>query len=75
MPGSPPYSKEEVLAELDALVAPKAFRRSPGLVVLLRYVVESELRGEGHDLKETLLGNAVYFRNADYDTRRMASYG
>lgn len=57
------------MAELDALAASKAFRRSPGLLGLLRFVVETELRGEGSDLKETLLGISVYHRQADYDPK------
>lgn len=69
MLSSPPYSNEEISAELDALAASKAFRRSPGLMALLRFVVEAEFRGEGADLKETLLGIAVYHREADYDPK------
>jgi Tol biopolymer transport system component len=69
MPSSPPYSNEEILAELDALAASKAFRRSPGLNALLRFVVEAELRSEGSDLKETVLGTAVYHREANYDPK------
>lgn len=69
MPSLSPYSTKEILAELDALTASKAFQRSPGLIALLRFVVEAELRGEGPDLKETLLGAAVYHREADYDTK------
>lgn len=64
-----PCSNQEILAELDALAASKAFRRSPGLMGLLRFVVEAELRGEGSDLKETLLGISVYHRPADYDPK------
>ena len=69
MPFSQPYSNEDILAELDALASSKAFRRSPGLMALLRFVVEAELRGEGADLKETLLGTVVYHREANYDTK------
>jgi Tol biopolymer transport system component len=69
MPCSPPYPNKEILAELDALAASKAFLRSPGLMALLRFVVEAELRGEGANLKETVLGTAVYHREANYDPK------
>lgn len=69
MLSSPPHHDEEILAELDALAASKAFLRSPGLMALLRFVVEAELRGEGGDLKESVLGTAVYYREASYDPK------
>lgn len=65
----PLWTKEEVLQELDALAASKNFRRAAGLMSLLRFVVEAELRGDGADLKETFLGAAVYNREVDYDPK------
>jgi Tol biopolymer transport system component len=63
------WSPEEVRHELDALEASKSFHRAPGLVSLLRFLVETELRGEGASLKETLVGTTLYRRDANFDPK------
>jgi hypothetical protein len=60
--------KEQVLAQLQKLMASHAFRNSQRYPALLRYVVEQTLAGEANRLKERTLGIAVFHRAADYDT-------
>lgn len=59
--------RQEVLAELDAILASPHFCNSKRYPALLRYVVESALHGRP-DLKERTLGIEVFHRPADYDT-------
>src|SRR5579871_6573921 len=55
--------------ELDRVLASGCFARSVGLSRLLRFLVERELEGRGSELKESLIGIAVYGRTADYDPK------
>ena len=60
--------QEQILAQLQNLLASQAFRNSQRYPALLRYVVEHTLAGEASQLKERTLGIAVFHRAADYDT-------
>jgi Tol biopolymer transport system component len=58
-----------VHGELAALESSESFRRAPGLIGLLRFLVEKELSGDGNSLKETTIGMELYQRDAGYDPK------
>ncbi|WP_041598095.1 hypothetical protein [Granulicella tundricola] len=60
--------REEVLAELNNLLASPLFRQSKRYPAFLRYVVESTLRGGEEELKERTIGTEVFGRVPHYDT-------
>ncbi|MGX9964915.1 TPR end-of-group domain-containing protein [Roseomonas sp. F4] len=64
-----PVSREDVVAELARIEASKDFQDSARLVALLRFLVEETLLGHGSQLKEVVIGNALYEREPAYDPR------
>src|SRR5262245_4692029 len=60
--------REEILAQLERLLANPLFRNSKRYPTLLRYVVERTLDGHPGELKERTLGVEVFGREPDYDT-------
>jgi hypothetical protein len=65
--GEIPHSA--VMAALDRLAANVAFSKAKRSSRLLRHLVETALRGEGHLLKESVLGAEVFGRPASWDPR------
>jgi TolB-like protein len=61
--------RDAVLAALDSLVASAAFGKAERPSRFLRYLVETALGGEGHLLKESVLGAEVFGRPASWDPR------
>jgi hypothetical protein len=57
---------EEVRAELDAILASPAFRRSDRQSKFLRFVCEITLAGEGAKLNEILIAHQVFGRGVEY---------
>ncbi|MBP2551307.1 TolB-like protein/tetratricopeptide (TPR) repeat protein [Neorhizobium galegae] len=55
--------------QMDLLRKSPAFAGSERLLELLSYVVEETLNGRAGDLKEAVIGNAVYQRDPPYDPR------
>jgi hypothetical protein len=66
-PGTP--SPEEVLAQLEALLASRHLRESHQLHCFLEFIVRETLSGRHDGLKEYLLGCQVFGRKKDYDPR------
>src|SRR5689334_20286648 len=60
--------REEVLAELERILASPAFRGSKRSQEFLRYIVANALDGRTDLLKERSLGVGIFGRPADYDT-------
>ena len=60
---------DAVLAALDSLVASAAFGKAERPSRFLRHLVETSLGGEGHLLKESVLGAEVFGRRASWDPR------
>jgi hypothetical protein len=60
--------KEEVLRQMERLLATSHFRKSRRYPALFRFVVEETLAGRGEFLKERRLGVEVFGRPSDYDT-------
>ena len=60
---------DAVLAALDSLVASAAFGKAERPSRFLRHLVETALGGEGHLLKESVLGAEVFGRRASWDPR------
>lgn len=56
-------------AELAAICASSVFADSPRLRQFLTFVVEAHLRGEGAQLKETVIGVEVYGREHTYNPK------
>lgn len=66
-----PSSEEEkgaVQQQLERLLASPPFHSSKRYAQFLRFVVARTLEGQGHDLKERVLGIEVFDRPPDYDT-------
>tara|TARA_R110002012_G_scaffold208474_1_gene378574 strand:- start:2300 stop:4066 length:1767 start_codon:yes stop_codon:yes gene_type:complete len=55
--------------QMNLLRKSPAFSGSDRLIELLSYVVEETLNGRATDLKEAVIGNAVYQREPPYDPR------
>src|SRR2546423_14524598 len=66
-PGKP--TPEEVLGELETLLASRHLRESHQLPCFLEFVVHETLAGRQDGLKEYLLGCKVFGRRQDYDPR------
>lgn len=60
---------EEVRLQLDRLLASDAFAQAERLSRFLRFVVERALAGEADQLKEYVVGLAVFDRDEQYDPR------
>ena len=60
--------QQEVLAQLDLILASRHFRQSKRSAILLRFIVENTLKGHESILKERTLGVEVFGRTPDYDT-------
>ena len=67
-PRLPPEKAEEVLAELERVLANPLFRASRRCQILLRRITEQTLIGEFDSLRERSLGVEVFGRPVDYDT-------
>jgi len=63
-----PADCDAVRAELERVLSSQQFCNSKRYPALLRYVVETTLRGHADDLKERTLGVEVFQRPSDYDT-------
>jgi hypothetical protein len=60
--------KGAVQQQLERLLASNLFHSSRRYAQFLRFVVGRTLEGQGHDLKERILGIEVFDRPPDYDT-------
>ena len=60
---------EEVRAQLERILASRAFASSVRMSRFLRFSVEETLAGRGDELKEITIGLAVFDRSPDYDPR------
>lgn len=60
--------KGAVQQQLERLLASPLFHSSKRYAQFLRFVVGRTLEGQGHDLKERILGIEVFDRLPDYDT-------
>jgi hypothetical protein len=59
--------RDLVAAHLEEVLRSRPFAASPRLREFLRYVVETELEGEGHTIKEFVVAAEVYRRDVTYD--------
>jgi hypothetical protein len=59
---------QQILEQLERLLASSRFTSSPRCQTLLRYVVESTLRGNSDSLKERNIGVSLFKREFTYDT-------
>jgi hypothetical protein len=59
--------RDLVAAHLEEIVRSRPFTSSPKLCKFLRYVVETQLAGEGHTIKEFVVATEVYGRDVTYD--------
>ncbi len=65
--GSDGVSKEEILTQLDRILASPSFKHSRRHTQFLRFVVEGALSGRHFEFKERLIGIEVFGRPSDYD--------
>lgn len=64
--------EEQVRAQLERVLASPPFRNSRRCQLLLRYAVEKACEGHIDELKERVVGSAVFGRDASYDTNQDA---
>ena len=62
-------NEAEIREALHQLVRSKALTGSEKLISFLTFIVETTIHGEGAQLKETVIGNAVFGRPPDYDPK------
>src|SRR5580765_3098478 len=62
-------SPEEARAQLERILASRSFAGAKSARNFLRYVVEETLAGRGDQIKEYVVGVAVFDRGDAYDTR------
>jgi TolB-like protein len=62
-------SPEEVRLALKKMLSSEAFGKAERPARFLRHLVEAALQGEGHLLKESVLGTEVFGREASWDPR------
>ena len=60
---------DQVSAQLERILASPGFASADRASRFLRFVVERTIAGEGDQLKEYVIGRAVFDRNDDYDPR------
>ncbi len=63
-------ASDPVSSQLEKIFASEGFVRNERLRGFLRFVVEDELSGRGGQIKECLIGSAVFGRKPDYDVRQ-----
>lgn len=61
--------QDAVHAAVDRVIANDTFAKAGRPARFLRHLVETALRGEGHLLKESVLGTDVFGRPASWDPR------
>jgi serine/threonine-protein kinase len=62
-------TRQEILDQLDRLLASPHFTRSTRLKRFLRYCIDQTLAGSADILKEQVVGTEVFDRDANYDPR------
>jgi Tol biopolymer transport system component len=62
-------SPEQIIAEMNRLLASREFANAERLGRFLRYVVERTLAGDRDCLKESIIGMEVFDRGADYNPK------
>ena len=62
-------SADDIRLQLDRIVGSSMFANADRMTSFLRFVVERALAGEGDQLKEYVVGVAVFGRTDDYDPR------
>jgi TolB-like protein len=63
------FPPDDVRAQLERILASPGFANAERASRFLRYVVERTMAGEGDQLKEYVIGRAVFDRGDDYDPR------
>ena len=63
---------QAVRPQLERILESPGFARNERLSRFLRFVVEQHLEGKGHELKESVIGVAVFGRRPDYDPKHDA---
>src|SRR6266851_2541142 len=64
-----PIRTEAVRGQLQRILSSPQFARADRSRRFLEYVVEQVLEGKASELKETVIGAAVFNRSVDYDPR------
>src|SRR5437867_3138558 len=63
---------DSVRRQVQKILDSPGFSRSERLGAFLRFVIEETLQGHREQLKETVIGTAVYGKEADYDPKAAA---
>lgn len=62
-------AREEVMGQLERILADRRFASSKRNAGFLRYVVEKTLEGKAHEIKEVVIATDLYGRAANYDPK------
>lgn len=60
-------SAAEIRAQLDRILASSFFKNTKRHPHFLRFIIEKTLSGDAHEIKERLIGAAIFDRKASYD--------
>jgi hypothetical protein len=64
---SPAITPDQIRAQLERILTSKHFRQTRSLDKFLQFIVEHTVTGDACELKESLLGRAVFHRGNDFD--------
>ena len=64
---SPPPSKDDIINELERMLASPDFHATPQQTTLLKYIVKQTLAGKAREIKDGSVASAVFCRGPDYD--------
>jgi len=70
--GTPAITPEQILEQMNRILASRHLRQARSLEKFLSYVIEKKLAGDEDELKEYTIGLEVFARGTDYDPRRDA---
>jgi hypothetical protein len=70
--GTPAITPEQILEQMNRILASRHLRQARSLEKFLSYVIEKKLAGDEDELKEYTIGLEVFARGNDYDPRRDA---
>ncbi len=62
-----PHTKDDIISQLDHMLASPDFHATPQQAALLKYVVKQALNGKTHEIKDDAVAAKVFGRDADYD--------
>jgi hypothetical protein len=63
----PPTTKDDIISQLERMLASPDFHATPQQKALFKYIVNQNLAGKAHEIKDDDVAADVFGRDADYD--------